>query len=190
MKKKLNPRKKRTERMSLSCKLRTFKRGIYRKHKPHLAMDDNQTRLVTRYMPKSVEELRVKCMMDECQISAYGNQLLDITRTHERDQEQFKECIKEIKAFADGGLAGISMLNRVWTRIVEYYGVSDEKYDVLSLAGVGVGTDDGMLFKRKVAQMEEEDPLTVPNSVACDTNLTQPLFKRRKHVEEESDGEM
>ena len=153
--------------MSLNSKLRTFKRAICRKHKPHLALDDNQTRLIIRHMPQNDDELRTKCAMDECQLKASGNQLLEMTRIHDRDQDKFETCIQEMRAFADGGLVG--MLNRVWLRIVETYGVTAEKYDALPYAGVGVKADDGVLF-RKRSLVDDETPLVVPETA---------LFKRR-----------
>jgi len=131
----------------LSSKVRTFRRSLARKQQ--LVFGEDQIKLISRHMPRDFETLRTKCGLTPRQIESYGNRLLAITGAHERDQEKFEDCYKEIKAFASGGLYAMERLNKVGARILEHFGMEDEKYDVLSAAGVYEDAETGRIKKRQ-----------------------------------------
>jgi len=133
--------------MSLSAKLRTFRRTLARKQK--LVFTEAQCKLISRHMPKDFEALRSKCGFTDSQIKSYGNTLLTITASHERDQEKFEQCCREIKAFATGGLYAVQRLNRVYPSILSHFGMEGEKYDVFDAAGVYEDAETGMIRVRK-----------------------------------------
>ena len=134
----------------LSSKMRAFRHSLSRKQQ--LVFGEDQVKLISRHMPKNLEDLRVKCLLTPPQIDAYGNRLLDITGRHERDQEKFEDCYREIKAFANGGEYAMQLLNKVCKRILEHFGMLDEKYDVLSAAGVYEDAETGRLKRCRVEE--------------------------------------
>jgi len=137
--------------MSLSAKLRTFRRTLARKQK--MVFSEDQCKLISRYMPKDFEALRVKCDFLDSQIKSYGNALLTITASHERDQDKFEACYREIQAFAAGGLYAMERLNKVCPVILSHFGMEQEKYDVYDAAGVWEDPETGRL---KVRAKREE----------------------------------
>ena len=96
----------------LSKKLHRFRYTLVNKQKMIFSAD--QVELVARYMPTDADALRTKCGLIDTQIKAYGEQLLGITRAHERDQEKFEDCVAEIKAFVRGGMTAMQILNKVY----------------------------------------------------------------------------
>jgi hypothetical protein len=132
--------------MSLSTKMRTFRRTLARKQKT--VFTDDQCKLISRHMPRDFEALRTKCEFTESQISSYGNHLLLIIATHDRDQEKFEECFREIQAFARGGRYGMHLLNAVYPRIISHFGMESDKYDVFDAAGVWEDAETGKLKAR------------------------------------------
>ena len=64
------------------------------KFKPVLVIDADHIKLIARFMPTKVEELGniiPQSIVDSC-----GDEILKVTRNHERDQESFEECVLEI----------------------------------------------------------------------------------------------
>lgn len=91
--------------MSLSSKLRELRKTIKKKNKNASILDDEQLRKVARHMPRDEESLGH--FLSKEQMGAFGDAVLDITRGHTcRDQDLFEECIREVGAFARGGLPG------------------------------------------------------------------------------------
>ncbi len=92
--------------MSLSSKLRDFRKTIKKKNKNACPLEDEQVRKVARHMPREEESLEQ--FLSKEQMDAFGDALLDITRGHtSRDQDLFEECIREVGAFVRGGLPGM-----------------------------------------------------------------------------------
>jgi len=139
----------------LSKKLHRFRYTLVNKQKMIFSAD--QVELVARYMPTDADALRTKCGLIDTQIKAYGEQLLGITRAHERDQEKFEDCVAEINAFVRGGMAAMQILNKVYKRIIAHFGMDAEMYDVLKAAGVYVDADTGKLIRRKVCRKLDEE---------------------------------
>jgi hypothetical protein len=139
--------------MSLTAKLRTFRRTLARKQQ--LVFSDDQCKLISRHMPSDFETLKIKCGFSDTQTQAYGNKLLTIIATHERDQEKFEACFMEIRTFATGGLYAVQRLNKVYKNILSHFGMEGEKYDVFYAAGVYEDTETGKL--RPYAKKEEEE---------------------------------
>lgn len=139
--------------MSLSAKLRTFRRTVARKQ--HAVFSEDQCKRISRHMPKTFEALKSKCGFTDSQIKAYGNALLTIIASHERDQEKFEDCFKEIRAFATGGLYAIQRLNVVHKNILAHHGMQDEKYDVFDAAGVWEDPETGKLKPRGKKEEDE-----------------------------------
>ena len=137
----------------LSRKLHRFRYTLARKQQ--LIFSNEQMDLVTRHLPMDTEDLRTKCGMIETQIKAYGAQILGITKAHGRDQEKFEECVAEIKAFVRGGMAGMQILNRVYTNIIKHYEMEPEMHDVLKAAGAYLDTDSGKIKRKMVKQADE-----------------------------------
>jgi hypothetical protein len=132
----------------LSSKVRTFRQTLSRKNQ--LVFGEDQIKLIARHMPRDLEALRTQCLLTPPQVEAYGHRLLDITGKHERDQEKFEDCYLEIKAFADGGEYAMQLLNKVSARILKHFGMEDDKYDVLSAAGVREDAETGRLKRQRV----------------------------------------
>jgi hypothetical protein len=130
----------------LSSKVRALRRSLARKQQ--LVFGEDQIRLIARHMPRDLESLRTKCLLTPPQIEAYGQQLLAITGAHERDQDKFEDCFREMQAFATGGRYAVELLNKVHGRILAHFGMEDEKYDVFSAAGVYEDPETGRLTRR------------------------------------------
>ncbi len=125
----------------LSTKLHRLRRKL----PETLVFNGEQLRLIVRHKPESQECLKLSCNLTDAQIESYGERLLKITKAHVRDQEQFMECVFEIRAFVNGGRVGMAFLNKVYTRIISHYGMDSELYDILSVAGVRMDVEKGKL---------------------------------------------
>jgi hypothetical protein len=91
--------------MSLSSKLRDFRRTLKKANKNAQTFDDEQLRSIARHMPRDTESLGK--YLSQAQIDAFGGDLLGVTREYtKRDQAKFEECIQEMGAFVRGGLPG------------------------------------------------------------------------------------
>ena len=91
--------------MSLSSKLRDFRKTLKKANKNAQTFEDEQLHAIARHMPRDAESLG-KCLSQE-QISAFGEGVLGITQAYtKRDQAKFEECILEMGAFVRGGLPG------------------------------------------------------------------------------------
>lgn len=139
--------------IALSKKLYHFRNSLARKQQ--LVFGTDQLDLICRHKPMDLDTLKTKCKLSESQLKAYGKQLLAITTVHGRNQEQFEECIAEMRAFVNGGKPGLMLLNRVYKQIIAHYKAEAEMHDALKAAGVYTDMETGILKKR--ARKEEED---------------------------------
>jgi len=138
--------------MSLSSKLRSFRKDLKKKK---VGFDDEQLISVARNMPRDLESLG-RFLSPE-QISAFGDELLAITRAHTcRDQAKFEECLLEIGAFVRGGLPGMERLDRVYPRILKHYGVVNDMEEVFEALKLYVNPKLNKI-KRKFVKDEEEE---------------------------------
>ena len=143
--------------MSLEAKMRVFRNTLSRKYNDDTVFSADQMVLICSHMPLDDEALKTKCKLDEHQIQTYGNQLLAITRIHERNQTKFDDCVSEMKAFVNGGAYGMERLGRVYMQIIEHFGLENEKWTVLAAAGVYLNLDSNTLKRRKGQQSADED---------------------------------
>jgi hypothetical protein len=76
--------------MSLSSKLRDFRKTLKKANKNAQTFEDKQLRAIARHMPRDAESLG-GCLSQE-QVNAFGEGVLDITRAYtKRDQAMFEE---------------------------------------------------------------------------------------------------
>ena len=142
--------------MSLSSKLRDFRKTLKKKNKDAQAFDDDQLRAVARHMPMDAESLG-KFLSKE-QMDAFGEGVLDVTQAYtRRDQDMFEECILEMGAFVRGGLPGMECLNRVYTQILKHYRVADNVEEVFEALELYVNHKTDKIMRKRV-KIEEEDP--------------------------------
>lgn len=105
-------------------------------------LTEDQIKQITRYLPRDVDRLhQLIAGLSEEDVA----KVLKVTTTHERDQEQFLECVSTLRAYARGGLAGMDLLNKLHGVIIGHYGMHDEKWEVLTAAGVAVDFETGRL---------------------------------------------
>lgn len=144
--------------MSLSSKLRNFKRSWRKKHgRVNICADleDGQLISIARFMPRDYDSM--KSFLSADQFNDFGDELLAITRTHtSRDQTKFEECLLEMGAFVRGGLPGMELLDRVYPRILKHFGVMDDMEDVLEALKLYVNPKLNKI-KRKWVKDDEEN---------------------------------
>jgi hypothetical protein len=108
----------------------------------------NQIKSVVRHLPKDMDQLNLTLP----DFNANENEklkVLEITRAHERDQDQFVECIQTLKAYAKGGNYGMDLLNKLHNVVINHYCMQDEKWEVLMCAGVSMNFETGELVRSK-----------------------------------------
>ena len=140
--------------MSLSSKLRCFRKELKKKKEVHVLQDEN-IQAIARYMPRDVDSL--KKILSPDQIGAYGDRVLEITQAHKRDQAKFEECILEMGAFVRGGMPGMRCLNRVYSRILQHFRVGDDMEDVFNVLKLYVNHHQNTLKRKGVEEEEEEE---------------------------------
>lgn len=142
--------------MSLSSKLRDFRKTLKKKNKHAQAFDDDQLRAIARHMPTDAESI-AKFLSNE-QMDAFGEGVLEVTQAYNhRDPDMFEECICEMGAFVRGGLPGMECLARVYTQILKHYQVADNVEEVFEALELFVNPKTGKLMRKRV-KIEEEDP--------------------------------
>jgi hypothetical protein len=140
--------------MSLSSKLRDFRRTLKKKNKDAQAFDDDQLRAIARHMPRDAESI-AKFLSNE-QVDSFGEGVLEVTQAYtRRDQDMFEECILEMGAFVRGGLPGMECLDRVYTQILKHYRVADNMEEVFEALELFVNQKTGKLMLKYV---KDEDP--------------------------------
>ena len=72
---------------------------------------------------------------------------MEIMQKHQRDQDLFRECVLEMRAFVNGGLYGMQLLNKVHGRILKHYHMETEDHDVFSASGVWMDYQNGNELK-------------------------------------------
>ena len=109
------------------------------------SLSTDQIKLIARRLPRDMDALETILSKEE--ISIMGESVLSITQKHERNQERFDECVRELRAFSSSGLYAMHLLNKVHPLILDYYGMQGEKWEVLSAAGVSIDFQTGKLIK-------------------------------------------
>ena len=97
-----------------------------------MCFNDDQIRSMARFMP--VDSLSQYLSSE--QMDAFGDGILELMRSHNRDQDKFEECILEINSFVRGGLPGMERLDKVYKRILVHYKVEmdmEEVFEALKL---------------------------------------------------------
>jgi hypothetical protein len=122
--------------MSLTKKLQSV---------PDLSKD--QIKLITRSMPRELEQLKA-VFADEVLSDDVYDAVLVVTRSHKRDQAKSNECLSYIKAFSNGGLCGMERLNEVQQNIFKHFKMEKEKWEILTAANVGLDFQSGRLYLR------------------------------------------
>lgn len=138
--------------VSLSAKLRDLRRTLRPKFSGPVLFDLEQLKLIARHMPRTDEALRA--LIPSHLVDAYGKQILSVTTDHARDPVDFEECVKEIGAFARGGLPGMDCLNRVYTQILKHFKLEDDAEDVLEACKLYMNQETRL--KRKRTDDEDE----------------------------------
>lgn len=108
-------------------------------------LSTNQIKLISRHFPRDIERLRALIPGLSSDDAAT---VLKITNTHRRDQEQFAECASVLRSFANGGDYGVHLLNKLHPVVIKHYAMEDEKWEVLTAAGVSVNFETGELMGR------------------------------------------
>ena len=142
--------------VSLSSKLRDLRRTLRPKFKALLLFDDDHLKLLAHSMPSTKEEL--SRLIPACFVSAYGDQILDVTVGHGRDQSAYEECVCEIRAFVRGGTPGMAVLNRVYTQILKHYQMEDDEEEVFEACKVYLHPVQNRLKRKRVEEDEEPFP--------------------------------
>jgi len=119
-----------------------------------MLLDFDHIKIIARHMPRTEEEL-IK-LIPESFVSAYGDKILNITLHHERDQDKFEDCIKEIGAFLRGGLPGMALLERVYTQILKGFGMEHEMEEVLDACRIYIHAEQNRLKRKRPVVAEEE----------------------------------
>jgi hypothetical protein len=107
------------------------------------SLSTDQIKRITRALPTQADGLAG--ILTESQLLTTSEDVLRITRAHERDQERFDECVLELRAFSSGGLYAMELLNNVYPNILTHYGMQGEKWEVLTAAGIGIDFKNGRL---------------------------------------------
>jgi hypothetical protein len=153
---------KRSTPTSLLCKVhdqqRQEKRTNLRK-KTELLCTEDEINMLIRHFPQTKEALAEYLSTDK--INAYGEELLNILTTHERDQTAFTNCLREMQAFAHGGEVGMYMLNKVYLQILKAFKMMPEINEIFSILHFYTHNETGVL-KRKRAKDTDDDDHTNP----------------------------
>ena len=97
-------------------------------------LEDADIGLIARVMPKTTEELQ-KLLSNE-KMAEHESWILETTQSHTRDQNKFKDCVGEIRAFVRGGGAAMQILKKVHHNIIAHYGMDVEVATVLDACGL------------------------------------------------------
>ena len=145
--------------MSLSSKLRDFRKTIKKKTKSAQGFEDEQMSAIAKHMPRDTESLG-KFLSKE-QVRSFGEGILGITQAHtKRNQEMFEECIMEMGAFVRGGLPGMDRLNKVYPNILKHYRIGDDVDEVFEALGLFLNPRKDNKLTLKNTKKEEEDPFS------------------------------
>lgn len=128
--------------MSLTSKLQILRR----KHNKHW-MSKDQQRLIARWLPKDEASLRRWLTPEQWRL--FGEDLLQITRSHYRDQARFEQCVRELRLFAAAGPYPLQLLTRVHKPILDHFGMAKEKWEVFDAAGIWVDFEKGTIMLRE-----------------------------------------
>ena len=123
------------------------------KVKPHELLDFDSIKLITRHLPRTEEALRM--LIPISFVTAYGERILEVTINHERDQDRFEDCVKEMDAFVRGGVPGMAVLDRVYKSILKQFGMEDEMEEVLDACKIYVHAERNCLKRRRAAEDDE-----------------------------------
>ena len=145
--------------MSLSSKLRDFRKTLKKKTKSARTFADEQLNAISKHMPMDAASLEK--ILSKGQMAAFGEGVLEITQGHTiRDQEKFDECISEMDAFVRGGLPGMECLNKVYPQIFKHFCVEDDSEDVFEALGLFLNPRKDNKLTLKNTKKDEEDPLS------------------------------
>jgi hypothetical protein len=134
---------------SLSSKLRDLRRSLNKKNRPKAGslFDLDALKLIARYMPRTEDDLR-KLIPDNV-MSVCGEQILEVTKVHGRDQDMFEDCVKEIDAFLRGGLPGITVLDRVYKNILKQYEMVIDMEEVFDACKIYLHSEQNRLRRKR-----------------------------------------
>ena len=128
--------------MSDKCHLPRDKSLTLKLQSTH-ALTADQIKRVVCELPHDSDRLREMAPgLEDCDL----DKVLKITRAHERDQAQFLECVSMLRAYARGGDYGMHLLNKLHGVIIAHYGMEDERWEVLTAAGVTLNFETGVLY--------------------------------------------
>jgi hypothetical protein len=133
-------------------KLRELRKKL-RKSKLNPLFEDEKLSTIGRIMPRDEDSLRQ--ILSSEQADAFGDDILAITLLHSRDQAKFDDCILEMGAFVRGGLPGMELLDKVYPRIMQHYGVGDDKEVVLEVLKLFVHSGQNKIKRKKVEGEED-----------------------------------
>lgn len=140
--------------MSLSSKLRDFRKGLRKGGNTKVAYGDDQLRSIARHMPKDAASLGR--FLSSAQMDTYGDDMLHIMQAHSRDQAKLEDCILEIGAFTRGGLPGMERLDKVYLQILKHYGVKGDMEEVFEELKLYVNPKRNRLMCKLVTDEEDE----------------------------------
>ncbi len=148
---------KRTTAMppSLSTKLRDLRRTLLTRFKSDMLFDHDHLKLIARQMPQSSAELG-KCIPAGL-VGAYGDKILEITTTHERNQTMFDDCVLEIGAFCRGGMPGMARLDKVYTQILKHFKMEHETEEIFEACNLYFDIDRNRLKRKRTVTEDDSD---------------------------------
>ena len=119
-------------------------------------LEEAEITSIARYMPVTPEELE-KILQSADKRLAHAEWILEATRAHWRDQNQFNDCVSEIMAFVNGGTSAINILKNVFRRIITHYEMDGDTSSVLDACGLYWQPFEGAL-KRKRPCYDDQPP--------------------------------
>jgi len=139
---------------SLTSKLIVLRRSLKRDVKPFMLLDfDHITSIATR-MPKTTETL--EALIPESFVAAYGDKIIEVVTTHERDEDRFDDCVKEIDAFVRGDQPGMMRLNQVYTQIIKHFEMETDMEDVFGACKIYHHTGRNCLIRKRNVNADDE----------------------------------
>lgn len=113
-----------------------------------LLLEDPEIISLARHMPRTPADLEkvIECAEKREIHSAW---VLEITQAHWRDQEKFNDCVSEMMAFVNGGMAAMNILKNVFRRIIAHYGMDGDTTSVLDACGLFWQPFEGTLKRKR-----------------------------------------
>ena len=139
--------------LSLSSKLRAFRRTLRPRFKQALIFDSDHLKLISRHMPRTSAELNKYIPIEI--VGAYGDKIIELVVEHGRDQDRFEDCILEINAFVRGGLPGMDRLDKVFPQILKHFEMEDDMEEIMEACNLYIAPPQNRL-KRKRSVVEDD----------------------------------